>query len=95
MKLQKCHGDTCARLIQKRMRDIMVAQNLTALRQAAYARCHYLGLGQYRDVWSVDVEHPYRLLFKPDHNPIPQREDGGHDTDKIDSVLILYIADTH
>ena len=43
----------------------------------------------------MDLEHPYRLLFVPADNPIPKREDGGLDWDRIKEIEIIEITDTH
>ena len=46
---------------------------------------------------SVDLEHPYRLLFIPaneDENEI-LKEDGGFDLNKITEIEIIDIKDTH
>jgi proteic killer suppression protein len=44
---------------------------------------------------SMDLDHPYRLIFTPNHNPIPTRPEGGMDWSQISSVMILGIEDTH
>jgi len=43
----------------------------------------------------VDLDHPYRLIFVPDHNPVPKREDGGLDWSRVTAVIILGVEDTH
>ena len=32
--------------------------------------------GEMKGQFAVDIEHPMRLIFVPDHNPIPKKEDG-------------------
>jgi proteic killer suppression protein len=44
---------------------------------------------------SLDLDGPYRLIFAPDHNPVPRRTDGGMDWNQITAVLVLEIEDTH
>jgi len=44
---------------------------------------------------SVDLEHPYRLLFIPANDPIPLTQDGGLDWTKITEIEIVEITDTH
>ena len=44
---------------------------------------------------SVDLEHPYRLLFIPANNPIPVTQDGGLDWANITEIEIIEITDTH
>jgi len=43
----------------------------------------------------VDLDHPYRLIFVPDHEPIPEQEAGGMDWKAITAVKIIEITDTH
>ncbi len=56
-------------------------------------RCHEL-TGNLKGIFSVDLKHPYRLLFEPTA-PVPLKEDGGIDREKIYSVTILQVEDTH
>ena len=59
------------------------------------SRCHELTQGQRKGQLSVDLDHPYRLIFVPDHNPVPKREDGGLDWSQVTAVKILGVEDTH
>jgi proteic killer suppression protein len=45
--------------------------------------------------FAVDLEHPYRLIFKPNHNPIPVKADGGLNLKKITAIIILEMEDYH
>ena len=58
------------------------------------ARCHAL-TGNRSGQLSVDLEHPYRLLFIPAHDPVPTRADGGLDWRLVTEIEILEIVDTH
>lgn len=44
---------------------------------------------------SVDLDHPYRLIFIPDHDPAPRREDGGLEWSQVTAIKILGVEDTH
>ncbi len=57
-------------------------------------RCHELG-GDRVGQFSVDLDHPYRLLFIPADEPVPYREDGGIDLERVKEIEIIEIADTH
>ncbi len=57
-------------------------------------RCHEL-TGDRGGQLSIDLDHPYRLIFIPDHDPIPTRTEGGLDWNRVTRILILEIADTH
>lgn len=58
------------------------------------ARCHQLD-GNRKGQFSVDLEHPYRLIFAPNHNPIPELEDGGINLQAVTKIKIIEIVDTH
>lgn len=58
------------------------------------ARCHELK-GDKAGIFSIDLDHPYRLLFRPDHDPLPQRSEGGIDWSQVIAIVILEIEDTH
>jgi proteic killer suppression protein len=44
---------------------------------------------------SVDLDHPYRLLFIPANNPVPQKSSGGLAWEQVTEIEIVEIADTH
>ncbi|MEJ2039194.1 MAG: hypothetical protein P8X55_09700 [Desulfosarcinaceae bacterium] len=43
----------------------------------------------------VDLDHPYRLIFIPDHEQVPGLEDGGLDWARVTAIKILGVEDTH
>ncbi len=57
-------------------------------------RCHEL-TGNRRGQLSLDLDHPYRLLFQPTHDPLPVRKEGGLDWNLVTAIKILEIEDTH
>jgi proteic killer suppression protein len=57
-------------------------------------RCHEL-TGNLKGQLSVDLDHPYRLLFVPDHEPVPQRPEGGLDWQAVTAIKIKGVKDTH
>lgn len=44
---------------------------------------------------SMDLDHPYRLIFTPDHDPYPKRPEGGLDWRQVTAINILGVEDTH
>ena len=80
--------------LQQRMMELKAAENLTDISRLPPARCHELK-GNRKGQLSVDLEHPYRLLFVPADNPIPKKEGGGLDWDRITEIEIIEIIDTH
>jgi len=85
-----------ANLLKSRLAVLAAATSLAdiGLPYRGPMRCHEL-TGNLDGVLSIDLDHPYRLLFKPDHDPCPTREAGGLDWTQVTMVVILEIADTH
>lgn len=92
--LRKKFGDEQATLIQRRLNQLMDVNTLADLRTLPQVRCHELGKNRAGQL-SVDVKHPYRLLFLADHEPVPTKPDGGLDWNQVSAVLIVGIVDTH
>lgn len=51
--------------------------------------------GNRKGKFSVDLKHPFRLVFEPAENPVPKKEDGGIDLEKVLSIRILAVEDYH
>jgi proteic killer suppression protein len=43
----------------------------------------------------MDLDHPYRLIFTPDHDPHPTRPEGGLDWQQVTAIIIFGVEDTH
>lgn len=80
--------------LKQRMMELAAANSLTDISRLPPARCHEL-TGNRNGQLSVDLEHPYRLLFIPAHSPIPQRKEGGLDWTAVSEIEIIAITDTH
>ena len=91
---QKRLGEKTAMKLQQRMMELKAAVTLTDISRLPPARCHELK-GNRKGQLSVDLNHQYRLLFVPADNPIPKKEDGGMDWDRIKEIEIIEITDTH
>lgn len=90
----KSHGDQRAKLLKQRLAELAAANMLGDLRSLPQARCHELK-GSRKGQLSVDLDHPYRLIFEPAHNPVPRKSDGGLDWTKVTEIRILGMEDTH
>jgi proteic killer suppression protein len=74
--------------------DLSDAGTLAVMRTIPSARCHEL-TGDLRGELAVDVSGNYPLIFEPDHDPLPQKADGGLDWDAITHIRINRIEDYH
>lgn len=93
-ELKKTYGDRMARTIQKRLAILKNARSLALVPTRPPDRLHLLSdnrSGQY----AVDLVHPYRLIFEPNHDPVPLKEDGGIDKDGVTKITILEVVDYH
>jgi proteic killer suppression protein len=93
-EMQKHLGPAMARKLQQRLMELKAAETLADISHLPPPRCHELSndrAGQF----SVDLVHPYRLLFVPAEEPVPCREDGGIDLERVKEIEIIEIEDTH
>lgn len=90
----KKFGPKCAEKIRARLDELLDSPNLDTMRLIPQARFHPL-TGDMKGLYAVDVEHPKRLIIKSDHNPIPQKSDGGIDLKQVTRVLVVDIIDYH
>jgi proteic killer suppression protein len=93
-EMQKHLGQAMARKLQQRMAELKAAETLSDISHLPPPRCHEL-TGNRAGQFSVDLEHPYRLLFIPADDPIPYREDEGIDLALVKEIEIIDIEDTH
>ena len=87
-------GPKMTRKLQQRLMELKAAPCLADISNVPPPRCHPLS-GNRDGQLSVDLEHPYRLLFIPANDPIPVTQDGGLDWTKVTEIEIVEITDTH
>ena len=87
-------GTNRTRLLKRRITELAAANVLEDLHNLPQTRCHELK-GNLKGCLSVDLDHPYRLVFEPANNPVPKKPDGGLDWTKITMVRIVDVEDTH
>ena len=74
--LRKAYGARMARTIMIRLAVLKAAANLAMVPTTPPERRHQLG-GDRDEQFAVNLGHPYRLVFKPNHEPFPRKDDGG------------------
>jgi proteic killer suppression protein len=87
-KLIKKFGSRKAKLIGLRLQQLRAVETLADTEKIPQMRCHALRedrAGQF----AVDTDHPYRIVFEPANDPIPQLDDGGIDRSKVTAICIL------
>ncbi len=93
-EMRKAWGDRMSEKLQQRLAELEAAVTLADISRLPPARCHEMA-GDRKGQLSVDLVHPYRLLFTPDHHPVPCKPDGGLDWCQVTRIVILEVADTH
>lgn len=93
-KLRGEFGPKCAKKIARRLAELEAAESLEDLRSLPQCRCHEL-TGDFDGCLAVDLEHPFRLIFQPDHNPPPRDRNDGLVWAEVTHVLILEVTDYH
>lgn len=96
-QLDATHGKLRAKKIRARMKEFRAAKCLMDFwpPKSPPDRCHELTEGKRHGQLSVDLDQPYRLIFVPDHDPVPKKEDGGLDWAQVTIIKIIGVDDTH
>ncbi len=92
--LRKAFGDRMAMVIALRMAMLSQAQTLGMVPVTKPDRRHQLE-GNRAGQYAVDLVHPKRLVFEPNHNPMPRKKDGGIDTDQVTAITVIEVIDYH
>ena len=92
--LHRQYNDRMAQAIMRRLAVLKNARTLSLVPATKPERRHQL-TGKRRGQYAVDLIHPYRLVFKAAHEPIPRKEDGAIDTDQITAITIIEVVDYH
>lgn len=91
--LNKRQGARRAKKIRQRLDDLRAAENLSVMKTLP-GRCHEL-TGDRSGQLSLDLDHPWRLIFVPADDPPALKDDGGMDWQNVTVVKIIGIEDTH
>jgi proteic killer suppression protein len=69
-KMLKHFGKERARKLQQRLVELRAAETLKQISHLPPLRCHELQ-GDRQGQFAVDLKQPFRLVFVPDHDPVP------------------------
>lgn len=92
-ELQKAFGQL-AKPLQLRLGVLKNAANLADVSRDPPVRCHELTnnrAGQF----AVSLKDNWRLLFRPDHDPVPKKADRGIDLSSVTAIIIDGVEDYH
>lgn len=92
--LRRAYGARNERAIASRVILLVGASNLSEVPTVPPVRRHQL-TGKRKGQFAIDLVHPYRLIFEPDHEPVPRKDDGGIDLNQITAITIMDVVDYH
>jgi toxin HigB-1 len=88
---QRKLGPQMAKKLRARLAELMAASSVAEL---CAGRPHPLK-GDRAGQFALDLVHPRRLVFEPDQDPVPFKDDGGIDWSQVTQVCIVWIGDYH
>ena len=80
-------------LIRRRLASLGAAPTLAAM-DGVPGQCHQL-IGDRSREFALHLWGQFRLIFVPNHDPIPRLEDGGIDRKLVTKILIREVVDYH
>ena len=92
--LRKAYGARMAKVIMMRMAVLKAARSLASVPTTPPDRQHQLS-GDRDEQYAVDLVHPHRLVFEPDHDSFPRKDDGGIDVEQVTAITIIQVIDYH
>ena len=93
-ELQKAFGAQMAKVIMNRLAVLAAARTLALVPTTPPDRRHQLR-GDRDEQFAVDLVHPDRLVFEPNHDPLPRKDDGGIDLEQVTAITIIEVIDYH
>ncbi|CQR72847.1 hypothetical protein SOV_02310 [Sporomusa ovata DSM 2662] len=87
-------GDQYALKVFQRLNELRAAETLQDISHLPPPKCHELE-GNKVGQFAVTTKQPAKLIIKPDHDPIPQKADGGIDRNLVTDIIVLEVEDYH
>ena len=92
-KCKKKLGERRTKILQRRLADIALADNLEETMQLPG---HFHPLRENRNgPWACDLDQPYRLIIEPHEKPIPADEGGNYKWVEVKMVDVNEIVNYH
>jgi proteic killer suppression protein len=79
--------------LRRRLASLLAAPTLKDM-DGVPGRCHALGADRHGQ-FAVSLGGSHRLIFIPDHDPIPTLPDGGIDLTLVTKISITEVVDYH
>jgi proteic killer suppression protein len=81
------------KIMKRRLASLRAAPTLKDM-DGVPGRCHQLSADRAGE-FAVSLWSAYRLIFVPDHDPVPAADDGGIAQDKVTKISITEVVDYH
>lgn len=91
--LKRKFSEKLTKQISRRLLELNAAQKLSHMRNLP-GKCEELK-GNRQGQLSVRLDRQFRIIFEPENNPIPKKDDGGLDWEQVTAIKILEIKDYH
>lgn len=89
----KTYGSNAKKILQ-RIAELSAANNLAEMVFLPAARCHELK-GNRKGEIAVDIIKNDRIVFIPNHDPLPLKDDSGLDWSLVTDIEIIFVGDYH
>ena len=93
-ELKRAYGRDRARKLMNRLAVLDAAPSLADVSTTPPERRHPMK-GDRSGQFVVDLVHPFRLVFKPDHDPLPRHPDGSIDLKAVTAIVVIEVVDYH
>jgi len=90
-KAMQRHYGNMAKKVDIRLQQFSAASNLEKLIHLNGLRCHELRADRAGKL-AVDISPNHRIVFEADHEPLPEKADGGLDWKLVTAIVITEIA---
>lgn len=90
-RLRRKFGAPCAEVIQARLAQVQAANTLEILCRLPQARCHQPD-PDHNELFSIDLDHPLRLIAEVSDSPVPRLGDGQIDRGRVHRLRINEIT---
>ncbi|MBI1389142.1 MAG: killer suppression protein HigA [bacterium] len=90
-KMQREFGADIAKKLCIRMTVLAAASNMMEI--PTHFQCHPLHGAATR--YAISITGNYRLVFAPNHSPLPQKDDGGIDLALVTKITVIEVVDYH
>lgn len=78
----------------RRMKVLASAPTLADVPHQPPERRHQLSADR-DEQFAVIIKNQWRIVFEPNHNPVPRKADSGIDLNQITKIMITWIGDYH